>query len=76
MIRELHVYGQTLAVNTGLKGVQHQGLGTRLVNEAISLAKSHGHDKIAVISGTGVRNYYRRFGFELEGNNNYMTRPI
>lgn len=76
MIRELHVYGQTLAVNTGLSGVQHQGLGTRLVNEAVAIARSHGHSKVAVISGTGVRDYYRRFGFEVEGNNNYMTKHL
>jgi histone acetyltransferase (RNA polymerase elongator complex component) len=42
---------------------QHQGYGTRLINNALALAQSLGFDKITVISGEGVKPYYRRFGF-------------
>ena len=71
LIRELHVYGQTTAVNkkdiTVVSKIQHKGFGTKLVNEAIRISKENGYKKIAVISGNGVKEYYRKFGFEDEG---------
>ena len=60
MIRELHVYGQSLAI--GAKGKsQHLGLGSRLLKKAIKLAA--GYKKLSVISAVGTREYYRRLGF-------------
>lgn len=60
MIRELHVYGQSLAI--GGKGKsQHLGLGGRLIKQAIKL--STGYKKLSVISAIGTKEYYRRFGF-------------
>lgn len=41
--------------------------------ERISL-EEHGANKIAVISGVGTRNYYRKLGYELEGP--YMTKTL
>jgi len=68
LIRELHIYGNVKKVNDNkfniINTVQHQGFGKRLVNEAIKISKSLGFNKIAVISGIGVKNYYRKFGFE------------
>ncbi|VDP56303.1 unnamed protein product [Schistosoma margrebowiei] len=44
------------------------GFGTLLMEEAERIAKyEHGSLKIAVISGVGTRNYYRKLGYELEG---------
>jgi len=63
LIRELHVYGK--AVPLGAKdseAFQHRGFGERLLKEAEEIAKEE-YDKIAVISGVGVRNYYRRLGY-------------
>lgn len=69
LIRELHVYGQTTAVNVikedkENKYCQHIGFGTKLLNEAFRIAQENGFKKIAVISGNGVKNYYRKFGFK------------
>ena len=42
--------------------------------EAEKLSTKQGFKKIAVISGIGVRNYYKKLGYRLEGT--YMTRRI
>jgi len=59
MIRELHVYGKMIPVISNEKCKQNHGLGTLLVNKAKEIAKEKGYQKMAVISGVGVRNYYR-----------------
>lgn len=69
IVRELHVYGTAVPVHSRDPGLfQHQGFGTLLMEEAARIARDeHGSDKIAVISGIGTRNYYRKLGYELEG---------
>lgn len=78
LIRELHVYGDVVhhADKSGAKDHQHVGFGTRLMYEAFRIAKTNGFKKIAVISGNGVKEYYRkpRFGFADEGL--YLTRSL
>jgi ELP3 family radical SAM enzyme/protein acetyltransferase len=81
LIRELHIYGQTTEVRrddldteSHLFVPQHQGFGTRLLKESFRLAINHGYSKIAVISGIGVKEYYRRFGFQDEGYNRFMIK--
>ncbi|MCZ2123731.1 MAG: tRNA uridine(34) 5-carboxymethylaminomethyl modification radical SAM/GNAT enzyme Elp3 [Anaerolineales bacterium] len=65
LIREVHVYGQSLAVGAEKSGAaQHVGLGTRLLEEAEAIAKQNGFEKIAVISAIGTRGYYLDRGFE------------
>jgi elongator complex protein 3 len=65
LIREVHVYGQSLAVGAEKTGAaQHVGLGTRLLEEAESIAKQNGFEKMAVISAVGTRGYYMDRGFE------------
>ncbi len=65
LIREVHVYGQSLAVGAEKKGAaQHAGLGTRLLEEAESVAKANGFKRMAVISAVGTREYYLERGFE------------
>ena len=64
LIRELHVYGQVVAVNSTNKDeVQHIGIGKKLIKKAEKIAISNCYNKIAVISGVGVKNYYRKIGF-------------
>ena len=76
MIRELHVYG----TKTGLyekrsEQVQHTGIGHMLVTKAIEMASGAGYAKITVISGEGVKQYYRnKFGFVDDGL--YLSRPL
>jgi elongator complex protein 3 len=66
LIRELHVYGAATAI--GEKGdIQHRGIGRKLLNEAEKIARKYGKKKIVVISGIGVRDYYRRLGYVLQG---------
>lgn len=65
LIREVHVYGQSLAVGAEQVGAaQHAGLGTRLLQEADAVAKAHGYGRMAVISAVGTRPYYLDRGFE------------
>lgn len=65
LIREVHVYGQSLAVGVEKTGAaQHVGLGTRLLEEAERIAKQNGFEKLAVISAVGTRGYYIDRGFE------------
>ncbi len=66
MVRELHVYGQ--ALNLGDKGFesQHTGLGKKLLDKAEEIAKGNGFDKLSVISGIGVREYFYSRGYSLD----------
>ena len=75
LIRELHVYSNVSIVGTNEQNsFQHRGFGKNLVLEAEKIAKINNIYKIAIISGTGVRNYYRTLGYELE--NTYMTKTL
>lgn len=55
---------------------QHGGLGRRLVARAEELAAENGFAKIAIISGVGVRQYYRKLGYELEGEGQFMVKDL
>jgi hypothetical protein len=35
-----------------------------------------GYTKLAVISGVGVRNYYRRLGYELRGEGEFLIKDL
>lgn len=74
MIRELHVYGMAVPLHArDPKKFQHQGFGTLLMEEAERIAREeHGSIKISVISGVGVRSYYRKLGYWLDGP--YMSK--
>ena len=64
IIREVHVYGQTVGLGQKSDGkAQHLGLGKLLIERAKVLAKENGFSKIAVISAIGTREYYRKRGF-------------
>jgi len=73
LIRELHVYGELVPVGKSKK-VQHSGLGKKLMAQAELIACQRGYKKIAVISGIGVRNYYRKLGYRLK--NSYMFKNL
>lgn len=65
LIREAHVYGQSLPVGADGNGAaQHIGLGTRLLQEAEAIARSRGFRRMAVIAAVGTRKYYLDRGFE------------
>jgi elongator complex protein 3 len=65
IIREVHVYGQSLQVGKDQVGAaQHAGLGTQLLQQADQIARQHSFKRIAVISAIGTRQYYLDRGFE------------
>ncbi|TSN30229.1 Elongator complex protein 3 [Bagarius yarrelli] len=76
IVRELHVYGSVVPVSSrDPSKFQHQGFGMMLMEEAERIARDeHGSTKLAVISGVGTRNYYRKMGYELEGP--YMLKHL
>jgi len=75
LIREVHVYGQSLALGAERSGAaQHIGLGTQLLLEAEKVARSKGFEKMAVIAAIGTRLYYENRGFKR--GETYMTREI
>jgi elongator complex protein 3 len=65
IVREVHVYGQSLPVGGEKEGaVQHIGLGTDLLQRAEEIARDHGFRRLAVIAAVGTRRYYQARGFE------------
>ncbi len=76
LVRELHVYGTVVPPGSkaGVAQWQHRGYGEALLAEAEEIANCAGYEKIAVTSGIGVRDYYRKFGYEREGP--YMTKKL
>jgi elongator complex protein 3 len=88
IIREIHTYGKLADISkrdknslpamhakASQEGPQHIGLGKKLVLEAERVAREEfGAEKIAVISGVGVRNYYRKLGYRLKDT--YMIKSL
>jgi ELP3 family radical SAM enzyme/protein acetyltransferase len=79
LVRELHVYGKMIPTyseneDDETSQTQHIGLGKKLMAKAEQITKNRKVSKVAVISGIGVRNYYRKLGYEIEGT--YMTKKI
>ncbi|WP_298501508.1 tRNA uridine(34) 5-carboxymethylaminomethyl modification radical SAM/GNAT enzyme Elp3 [uncultured Methanobrevibacter sp.] len=75
LVRELHVYGNMIKIgDKNPKIGQHTGFGERLLKEAENLSMDKGYEDIAIISGIGSRNYYRKFGYEKVGP--YMKKKL
>ena len=76
-IRELHVYGKITAVGQSKEdGVQHYSFGRKLIKEAEKIAKRENCDRIAIISGLGVRKYYEKFGYKKSDIGKYMMKDV
>lgn len=75
LIREVHIYGQSLVVGSEQTGAaQHSGLGTELLEKTEQIAKKAGLSKIVVIAAVGTRLYYEQRGFTRSGL--YMTKEL
>ncbi len=75
IIREIHTYG--FQVKIGQKhdtASQHLGLGRKLIKKAEQITKKAGIKKLAVIASIGTREYYRKWGYQLEGT--YMIKNL
>tara|TARA_Y100000590_G_scaffold458610_1_gene613692 strand:- start:819 stop:2873 length:2055 start_codon:yes stop_codon:yes gene_type:complete len=76
-IRELHVYGEVVKHNIKNNKVQHNGFGKKLLRKAEQITHNSTKvncNKIAVISGVGVREYYQKNGYILIKN--YMIKTL
>lgn len=73
LLRELHVFGSITPL--GEEGeLQHKGIGKMLLKKAEDICKEKEKDKMVVISGIGVREYYHKLGYHKEGP--YMVKTI
>jgi elongator complex protein 3 len=76
LLRELHVYGGLVPVGKDAESEewQHRNYGTTLLARAEEIARRAGFLRLAIMSGIGVRPYYRRQGYERRGH--YMIREL
>ena len=75
VIRELHTYGQQTPLEENSLAIQHKGLGKKLIKEAEKITKKEFNlSKISVISGIGVREYYKKLGYKLDSE--YMIKKL
>jgi len=67
-LRELHIFGQELPLEDSpdikLIAVQHKGFGKKLLATAEEIAKQHNKQELLVLSGVGVKEYYKKLGYE------------
>ncbi len=76
LLRELHVYGSIVPIGQGPEGgeQQHRNAGSMLLSAAEDIARGHGYERISIMSGIGVRPYYRNHGYERAGP--YMQKEL
>ncbi len=76
IIRELHTFGVEVGISKGVGNSQHRGFGKKLIREAEKLARKNGLQKLKIISGIGVREYYRKLGYTLDREKIYMEKKL
>ena len=74
IIREIKVFGKEIRIGERGNAWQHKGVGKKLMEEAEQMAKNEGYGRILVISGVGVREYFRKMGYFRLGP--YMAKKI
>lgn len=78
LVRELHVYGKMVPSYLSKymsSNTQHRGIGSKLMKIAEKISLDNDKHKIAVISGVGVRGFYKKkLGYVLEDN--YMVKQL
>jgi elongator complex protein 3 len=76
LIRELHVFGPEVPLNSQVDGAaQHKGLGKALLREAERIALDEFHSpRMTVLSGAGAKEYYRESGYSSRGD--YMDKDL
>jgi elongator complex protein 3 len=76
LLRELHVYGSLVRVGMDAEAAewQHRNYGRALITRAEEIARGAGFRCLAIMSGIGVRPYYRKLGYERKGP--YMIREL
>lgn len=75
LIRELHVYGQVSKIGeSDVTKTQHGWLGKQLIDVAEKIAYHKWYRSVTVISGVGVKWYYRKLWFQDLGT--YMNKSL
>ncbi|MHC1578560.1 MAG: hypothetical protein ACXQTH_02340, partial [Dehalococcoidia bacterium] len=76
LVRELHIFGPEVPLRARQEqAAQHHGLGEKLLREAEGIAREEFKAaRLSVLSGVGVREYYRSLGYVLEGA--YMVKEL
>lgn len=76
LIRELHVYSPQVEIGKKAKvsELQHKGYGKQLLKKAEEIALKNNKNKMVVISGIGVREYYYRQGYKKDGP--YVSKSL
>jgi elongator complex protein 3 len=76
VMRELHVYGSLVPVGKDAESEewQHRNYGKVLIARAEEITSDAGFTCLAIMSGIGVRPYYRRQGYERKGP--YMIKEL
>lgn len=77
LIRELHVYGSLQSLkqveDQNVK-VQHSWLGKQLLSLAEKISQVAWYERLSVISGVWVREYYAKLGYKLDWT--YMLKDL
>jgi elongator complex protein 3 len=78
LIREVQTFGSQLSLektDKDARSPQHKGLGKKLIDQAEKITKQEfGLKRVAVISGVGVREYYKKLGYRLKDT--YMVKKL
>jgi len=75
IVRELKVHGPMVEIGKRKEERwQHRGYGKMLMDEAEKQARRFGKGRLLVLSGVGVRSYYRKMGYEKQGF--YMAKVL
>ncbi len=74
LVRELHVYGRMVPLGLNNENWQHRGYGADLLKAAEEISMDAGYGKLAVTSGIGAREYYKKLGYGRDGP--YMSRRL
>lgn len=75
LIRELHVYSLAVSLGkTSEDSLQHRGIGKKLMQKAEEIVKQKGKNKVVVIAGVGVKQYFEKLGYIHDGP--YMSKTL
>ncbi|MBU7014158.1 MAG: tRNA uridine(34) 5-carboxymethylaminomethyl modification radical SAM/GNAT enzyme Elp3 [Theionarchaea archaeon] len=68
VVRELRVYGPLVPLGESPEEEwQHRGFGEDLLREAERLSLTHEKDRLLILSGVGVKEYYAQLGYHRIG---------
>ena len=76
IVRELKVLGRGLSIGIRTdKGLQHRGYGKELIKNAEKIClEEFDKKRLFVLSGMGVKDYYRKLGFSNDGV--YLSKSL